>query len=397
MISAPRALIGGAVTGPAAVLYEQGRIVAVTRERPPPGPGHLRLDGGILTPGLVDLQINGGFGVDFLAAGEADWVEVARLLLATGVTAFQPTFITAPLGVLAAGLERAAAVRRKLEAGGVAQLLGVHLEGPFLSTEQPGVHDVTHMREPTPEAVERLLTAGRRACGAAGAPPGEAGLLTMITIAPELPGAIAAVRRFVQAGVRVSVGHSNAYAAQVAEAAAAGASMVTHVFNAQRGLGHREPGVAGQALADPRLAVGLIADLRHVAAPVCRIVMAAARGRVALVTDAVAAAGMPPGRYELAGQVVEVSGDDLPRRPDGRIAGSALLLDQAVRNLAGLGCDLAEVLDAATRVPAGALGRDDLGRLAPGARADLVLWGDDLRPRRVWIAGEEAWRRPDPA
>jgi N-acetylglucosamine-6-phosphate deacetylase len=350
------------------------------------------LNQGLLTPGLVDLQLNGYGGIDLVSATPTQWISVTSALPKTGVTSFQPTFITAPIDALTAGVRRAA-VAQEAQAGRDtlegARILGVHLEGPFLSPSRAGVHDPGHMVAPAAELVEVLLTEA-----AADGP------LTMVTLAPELPGALAAVRRLREAGIVVSIGHSNATAAQVRAAVDAGASMVTHVFNAQRGLGHREPGIPGQALAEPRLAIGLIADLQHVAAAVCQVVLQAARGRVALVTDAVAAAGMPPGRYELGGQFVEVlPGTRLPRRTDGTIAGSVLTLDQAVRNLVGLGCSPAEVLNAATRVPADVLDRRDLGRLTVGARADLVWWSDDLRPLGVWVGGRHvfpAGREPGP-
>jgi N-acetylglucosamine-6-phosphate deacetylase len=215
-----------------------------------------------------------------------------------------------------------------------------------------------------------------------------------VTLAPERQGGLQAIKRLAGAGVVVSVGHSDARAEQVAAAAAAGARMVTHVFNAQRGLHHREPGVAGQALADPRLVIGLIADLHHVHPAVCWIVMRAARGRVALVTDAVAATGMPPGRYELGGEPLELSGDSPPLRADGTIAGSMLRLDQAIGNLVGLGIEPVEAVEAATRVPADLLGRSDLGRLEPGTRADLVWLSDAWKALATWIDGAEVWHDP---
>ena len=182
-------------------------------------------------------------------------------------------------------------------------------------------------------------------------------------------GAIDAIQRVVNAGVRVSLGHTEAVAADVTAAADAGATCVTHIFNAQRPLGHREPGVPGQALADPRFTIGLIADLHHVAAQICTVVLRAASGRVALVTDATAAAGMPPGRYRLADVPVHVHADgEPPRRGDGRLAGSSLTLDAAIRNLVSIGIDLVQAVEAASRVPADALGRSDLGRIAPGAK-----------------------------
>jgi N-acetylglucosamine-6-phosphate deacetylase len=188
--------------------------------------------------------------------------------------------------------------------------------------------------------------------------------------------------------VLVSVGHTDATAAQTRAAADAGARMVTHLFNAQRGLGHREPGVPGATLADGRFTLGLIADLAHVVPDVCSLVFAVAGHRVALVTDAVAAAGMPPGRYQLGGSDVLLTEDGVPRSPEGTIAGSALTLDRAVRNTVSIGVDPAVALSAATVIPADTIGEPSLGRLAAGAVADLVWWDDEMRPRKVWVAGE---------
>jgi N-acetylglucosamine-6-phosphate deacetylase len=254
-------------------------------------------------------------------------------------------------------------------------VLGVHVEGPFLSARRRGAHNTDWMCDPTPEAVAELLAA---------AP----GLLRIHTLAPELPGALAAIRQLVTAGVLVSVGHSNATAAEVEAAADAGARMVTHLFNAQRPLHHREPGVVGQALVDDRLTSGLIADLTHVVGPVCRLAFQAAPGRVVLVTDAAAAAGMPVGRYELGGEEVIVDGTGPPIRADGTIAGSGLRLDDAVANVVAEGVDLTTALNAATRLPADLIDRSDLGRIVTGALADLVWLTDDLRTRATWLAGE---------
>ena len=379
-ISAPRVLVDGHMIGPAAVVFSDGVITDIVERMPPVGPDHVALPVGLLTAGLVDVHINGAYGVDFVKATDEEWLTVARSLPSTGVTAFQPTYITAPIDTLVAGLERGAAARDRLRGQPVARILGVHLEGPFLSPDQAGVHPVEHMRRPTAELLDAILAGeeSRR-------------MLTMVTIAPELPGGLAAVRRFTGMGVRVSIGHSNAVAADVRAATDAGASMITHLFNAQRGLGHREPGVAGQALSDPRLTLGLIADLHHVVGEVCAIVMRAAPGRVALVTDAIAAAGMPPGHYELGGIEVGIAENDVPRNMNGTIAGSALTLDRAVRNLIGLGCDPVEVLRAASETPANAIGRPELGRLMAGAMADLVWWSDDFHPRRSWVGGAEVF------
>ncbi|HZP54305.1 N-acetylglucosamine-6-phosphate deacetylase [Actinocrinis sp.] len=383
-ISAPRAVLDGRMTGPVTVAVEDGVIRAVRlADGLESAPADVVLVDGVLTAGLVDIQINGAFGVDFSSADDDGWDRVAASLPSTGVTAFQPTYITAPLGALVSGLHTAIEARERQEAsdwslGVAARILGVHLEGPFLSPVRHGVHEKRFLAEPAPEAIDRLL----------GAPGHE--MLTMVTLAPELPGALDAIRRLTRAGVRVSVGHTDATADQITAAADMGATLVTHIFNAQRGLAHREPGVPGATMADRRFYCGLIADLHHVAPEVCSLVWKGARGRVVLVTDAIAAAGMPPGNYELSGIPVELGADGVPRNADGTIAGSALTLDQAVRNMISLGLPAAQVVEAASRIPADALGRTDLGRIAVGARADLVWWSDDFHPRRTWVDGREA-------
>jgi N-acetylglucosamine-6-phosphate deacetylase len=385
IISAPQVLIEGNLSGPGALVVEGGVILDVLDGRPASGPGHIALESGILSPGLIDVQINGCFGVDFVQATDDEWETISRALPGFGVTAFQPTYITNPIDALIAGLRRFAAVRPRLDAAGGAHAVGVHLEGPFISPERRGVHDVSFMIEPTDANLDPLLN-----------DPEIRKHITMVTLAPELPSALDAIRRLAAAGIVVSVGHSDALGTQVHDAVVAGARMVTHIFNAQRGFGHREPGVSGQSLYESAMTIGLIADFQHVSAEACAITLNAAPGRVALVTDAVAPAGMPPGIYELGGQQIRVSPDEpLARNLDGTIAGAAIFLDQAVRNLAGIGRNIAEVLSAASTVPADVLERPDLGRLAPGAHADIVWWSDELHPLRTWIDGEEVFRADD--
>lgn len=358
------------VVSPGYVRVEDG-VIAEAGEGAPPG-ADVRLADGLLAPGLVDLQVNGFFGHDMADAGEAGWREVVTRLPETGVTAFLPTFITAPVAAQAEALRRTRDLLPKLPSG--TRVLGVHLEGPFLSPERKGAHNAAHLTDPAPEAVETLL---------------ETGLVKLVTLAPERDGALGAIRRLTEAGVLVSVGHSDATAAQVAAAADAGARKVTHIFNAQSGVHHRDPGVAVQALIDERLHPGLILDLHHVGPEVARLVLRAAAGRVVLVTDAASAAGMPPGTYELGGEPITMPEQGPPLRADGTIAGSGLRLDEAVGNAIGLGLDPAAAVDAATRVPADLIGRPDLGRIAPGAAADLVWLGPDHRARTTWINGQE--------
>jgi N-acetylglucosamine-6-phosphate deacetylase len=286
-----------------------------------------------------------------------------------------PTLITAPVGKLVAALSSAAGFVGDLPDTG-ARVLGVHVEGPFIAPNRRGAHNPAWITDPSPTAIAALIDAG-------------GGLLRLLTLAPERPGALAAIDQLTAAGVLVSVGHSEATAAQVATAASHGARMVTHLFNAQRPLGHREPGVVGQALVDERLTSGLIFDLYHVAGPVCGLAFRAAPGRIALVTDAAAPAGMPPGEYLLGGEPITLPPLEgaPPVRGDGTLAGSALRMDIAVANAVSCGVSLPTAIAAATRVPADLIGRPDLGRLAPGAMADLVWLSPELRTRATWLGG----------
>jgi N-acetylglucosamine-6-phosphate deacetylase len=424
----PRTRAGhSGIISPGYVLLRDGYIAAVGQGRAPRAPD-VHISSGVLVPGFVDLQVNGYFGAELGATRPADWRMVVSRLPETGTTAFMPTFITAPVAQLAEALRAASRLAPALEfaappippgaaantqegeeprvaasahgggepraaaraaeggrvAGGApgARVLGVHLEGPFISPLRAGAHNKDWMTEPSAEALDRLLDAG-------------SGILRIVTLAPELPGALEAISRLAAAGVVVSAGHSDATASQVSAAADAGARMVTHLFNAQRPLHHREPGVVGQALSDPRLVSGLIADFSHVAPAVCAVAFTAAPGRICLVTDAAACAGMPPGEYMLGGEPIELpAGDGVPPvRADGTLAGSALRMDVAVANMVSAGASLPEAVAAATRIPADLIGRPELGRIAPGALADLTWLDDGLRACATWVAGELVYNR----
>jgi N-acetylglucosamine-6-phosphate deacetylase len=379
---------GPAAAGPGYVEVDAGLITDAASGRPP-RPADVELPEGVLAPGFVDLQVNGYYGVEFQRPDQASWASVAARLPETGTTAFLPTMITAPVAELAAGLRAAASFLPDLAGPDLAgpaapaagaRVLGLHLEGPFIAPGRKGAHNPAWITDPAPAAIAELISAG-------------AGWLRMVTLAPERPGALAAIDALVAAGVLVSVGHSDAVATEVAAAAQAGARKVTHLFNAQRPLGHREPGVVGQALTDPRLTCGLILDLYHVTEPAAMIAFAAAPGRIALVTDAAACAGMPAAEYLLGGEPITLPAGDgaPPMRADGTIAGSALRMDRAVANAVAIGVPLPSALAAASRIPADLIGRPDLGRLTPGAAADLVWLGPALSARATWIAGRLAY------
>ncbi len=323
---------------------------------------------GLAVPGFVDLQVNGFAGVDFAAADAGGYRHAGEALLATGVTAYQPTFITAPEDELVAAL----GVVPHDAAG--PRILGAHVEGPFISPDRLGAHPASARRDPDAALLERLLAAGP---------------VSHMTLAPELPGSLELVDRLRAAGVLVALGHTNADAREASAAFARGATTVTHLFNAMRPLGHRDPGIAGAALAREDVTVQLIVDGQHVADDVVRVVFAAARGRVALVTDAIAAAAQGDGRYRLGGVEVEVR-DGVARGEGGMLAGSTVTMIESVRRVHELGIPLPEAVAAASSTPARIAGRA-LGSLAPKNTADAVVLDDRLEIRRVVLGGREVW------
>lgn len=331
--------------------------------------------GGLAAPGFVDLQVNGFAGVDLLSADETGYRTVGEALLATGVTAYQPTLITADEPDLVEALKVVAAVRRGGDrATAVPRVLGAHLEGPFLSPDRLGTHPAGPRRDPDLALLDRLLDTGQ---------------VAYVTLAPELPGADALIDRLIQRGIVVSAGHTAADAAAANAAFDRGVRTVTHLFNAMPGMSARNPGIAGAALARDDVIVQLIVDGHHHAPETVRFTWRAARGRFALVTDAIAAAGIGDGTYHLGGVAVEVR-DGVARREDGTLAGSTLTMISAVRNLHSLGAPLPAALAAASAVPARVLDRADFASLRPGGTADAVVLDDRLEITDVLVGGRRA-------
>jgi N-acetylglucosamine-6-phosphate deacetylase len=260
----------------------------------------------------------------------------------------------------------------------IARLVGIHLEGPFLSRLRRGAHEETALRPPDRAEAESLLEAGR-------------GHVRTVTIAPELPGAIDLVRRLVEAGVTVAVGHTDADADTVRAAVDAGARAVTHTFNGMQPLHHRRPGPVGMAMDLPQLTCELILDLVHVDPVAARVLVhAAGADRICLVTDAMAATGMEDGTYELGGQTVEVVDGRVVVRGTSTLAGSTLTMATAVENaVAHLGIDVPTAVAMATTIPAALLSGVDAGRLHADGPADLVRLDDVARLRGVWISGQQ--------
>ncbi len=338
--------------------------------------GEARADAAVLdasglraVPGFIDLQCNGGLGIDLAAEPERLW-ELAAALPHFGVTAWLPTIVTTPPHVV----ERALATLTTGPPDGWAGALplGLHLEGPFLAPARRGAHPEALLRAPSLEGIAGWT----RDAGVA-----------LVTLAPELDGAAEVQRALVERGVVVSIGHSAATAAQATIAIDAGARSVTHLFNAMSPLHHREPGVTGVALMDERLHAGLIADGVHVHPLAVALAQRLLGDRLVLVTDAVAALGMPAGRHQLGRAMLTVDEGGV-RLPDGTLAGSNLAMDQAVRNLVAFtGCALETAIAAASTTPAGLLGDTARGRLATGARADVVLLDDDTRVVGTIVGG----------
>lgn len=318
----------------------------------------------VLTPGFVDIHGHGGGGAAY-DDGLAQVRTARELHLSHGTTRAVVSLVTATVDQLVA---RVGMIADLAETDPT--ILGSHLEGPFLDPGHHGAHDPALLVHPASDVVDRLLDAGR-------------GTVRQVTIAPELPGGLAAIERIVARGAAAAVGHTDADAAASRRAFDAGATILTHAFNAMPGLHHRAPGPVGAAASDERVTLEVIADGVHLHPDVVRLAFAAAPGRVALVTDAMAAAGAADGEYLLGALTVRVE-DAVARLADGTIAGSTLTQDAALRTAVAAGVALPEAVAALTSTPAAAVGRPDLGHLSTGSPADIVLLGSDLRVRRVW-------------
>ena len=355
------ALVDGRLV-PGDVQVSGGRVVGV---------GRTSASGrGIAVPGFVDLQVNGFAGVDLLGADAGGYRRAGEALLETGVTSYLATFITAPEEHIVDALQ---ALQALPPSGTGPRLLGAHLEGPFLSPRRLGIHPAGARRDPDVGLLERLLAAGP---------------VRLVTLAPELEGADALVERLLRSEIAISCGHSDATAEEAECAFDLGVRTVTHLFNAMRPFRHRDPGIAGAALARDDVIVQLILDGVHLARETASVVWRAAAGRVALVTDAMAGAGLGDGTHHLGGLEIEIV-DGVARGPDGQLAGSTLTMLEAVRNLHALGASLEDAVGAASEVPARILRNPSIGRIAVGLPADILVLTDELELERVLVEGTD--------
>jgi N-acetylglucosamine-6-phosphate deacetylase len=358
--------------GPCLVTIDNGVVVAV-EPAAEPIEGSLGGKTSRILPGLLDVQVNGAFGDDF-ADPSADMDRICRGMLRFGVTGFVPTVVTSPVDAYGPVL----AHLRRSPRPGEARVLGVHIEGPFISPTYRGTHSEQHLRLPNIDEAARWVDEGD---------------IRYVTVAPELPGALDLISFLVKRDVRVSMGHTNATWDDARAAVESGASLATHLFNAMRPLKHRDPGVVGFVLATHTPA-GFIADGNHIAFETIRmIVRIKAPDELYLVTDALAGLGMPPGRYMLAG-LEYISDGTCGRLPDGTLSGSLLPLNMAIRNLVEkAGVDPSTAVRLATANAARVIGKEDtLGHVAEGRVADLVLVDEAWEVQSTIVDGQLAYQ-----
>jgi N-acetylglucosamine-6-phosphate deacetylase len=357
------------------VLVDGDTIAWIGRGQPPERPDEelIAEPGEVIVPGFVDLQVNGYAGHD-AAAGADAIAAISEALPASGVTAFLPTLISSPVEACAAFV---ASVGAAAESRG-ARVLGAHVEGPFINPSFQGAHLRDNLTHPTPEKIDVFEAAHPR----------------MVTLAPELPGALAAIERLHRAGIVVSAGHTGADFELGRRAIAAGIRFGTHIYSAMLPVHHRNPGIALALLLDARVTVGLIADGVHVHPAVCeQLIRVKGTSRIALTTDQTSAAGSPAGTYSLSGRSV-VSDGRVVRLDDGTLAGSAARMDDLVRFMAKLpGMTANRAVELATEVPARVLGEQRLGRIREGACSDLVVLDRDLKVRLTMVRGVVQFRR----
>ncbi|MDA8333899.1 MAG: N-acetylglucosamine-6-phosphate deacetylase [Peptococcaceae bacterium] len=361
------------------VAVTKGKIALIEAGSKPPAGRLIDATGCYICPGFIDLHVHGGSGSDALDGSPEAIRNMASFHARFGTTGMLPTIATAPWERIIDAL-RAVATAAAHPTGG-SRILGVHLEGPYLNPSFKGAQNEEFLRRPDPAELERLAEAA-------------GGWLRLVTLAPELPGALPAVARLSSLGIVAAAGHSGATFEDITSAIPYGLKHVTHTFNAMRPFHHREPGLPGAALALPGLSVEAIADGVHIHPAVLRTLWRLAPDRLTLVTDAVAPAGMPDGDYTFAGQKITVTRGEA-RLPGGTLAGSTLTMDRAVKNMVeSAGLTLFQAVALASTNPARVLGlQHRKGSVKDGYDADLVLMDRNLRPQMVMVEGEIVYTR----
>ena len=377
LVTAAHGVLDGAV-----LVIADGEVIGIESADSHPATFRVteEIDGWVV-PGFVDTHGHGGGGATYATTDPDEARRARQFHREHGTTTAIASLVTAELDMLAAQI---AVLQPLVEAG---EFAGIHLEGPFLSARRKGAHDPDLLRDPEPAVVMGLVERSQ-------------GAVTMVTLAPELPGGLASVRDLADAGIVVAIGHTDADDATAAAALDAGATVVTHLFNAMPPIHHREPGPIPRLLADDRCEIELIADGFHLHPQVIELAVAAAGvDRVALVTDAMAAAGMPDGDFALGELRVAVRGGQArlvtPDGTPGSIAGSTLTMAAAFERMVGWGYSIEQVAAMAATTPARWHGLDTVGELAPGCRADLCVVDDHGQLLRVMQGGSWVVPRAD--
>ena len=382
-LHAGRALTPHVEIPDAILLIEDGRILATGSRaeiRIPAGAKEIHAEDQTVVPGFVDIHIHGAGGHDVMEAGADALAVIASNAARFGTTTLLATTVSAPVEETCRSLEGIARYIRsshnqRASSAARAEIVGIHLEGPFINHQRRGVHPADAIIPPDISILDRFLSAAD-------------GHARVLTLAPELPGALDLISRARTAGLVVAMGHTDATFEQARAAIACGANHAVHVFNAMRPFSHRETGVLGAVLTDPEVTAEIIADGVHVDEPAIRLLLAAkGAARVLLVSDGTAATGMPDGAYRLGPLEVIVQGG-VCRNREGRLAGSTLTLDRAIRHMVTLGVPLLDAVRMATFYPARRLGMAGRkGELVPGADADLVLLTQQLNVANVITRG----------
>ncbi len=360
------------------IYIENGIIKSIGREPcPVKSSDSINAEGFIVAPGFIDTHIHGYKGYDSNDCKPESYLKMSQLLVRHGVTAFIPSTVTAPHDVL---LEASKAIREAAEHWdhNGARILGLHLEGPYISKEKKGAQNPEYIRAASRSELEDYIKASNN-------------LIRQITVAPEAPGVLDLIPYAVEKGIVVSIGHTNASYEETKKAIEAGASKATHLYNAMKAIHHREPGPIIALLEDKNVYIELIADFIHVSKPMLKLAIDyAGTNRIVLITDAISATMLPDGEYKLGGLNVIVK-DGIPRlASSGALAGSTLTMDKAVKNVHSLGYSIPETLSMASLNPAKsvyALWREKIGLIKPGFKADLVFLNENLDVVKTMVGG----------
>ncbi|KDM91678.1 N-acetylglucosamine-6-phosphate deacetylase [Photobacterium galatheae] len=358
-----------------AVYIEQGRITAI--EPINAVDDSAQWDADILIPALIDTHVHGGAGADVMDGSHEALETLSQYLASQGVGAFLATTVTAPMSDIEVALRQV--VRSQAQGVSGAELLGSYLEGPYFTPENKGAHPESLFRDPTPEELDHLITVSK-------------GSLRVVALAPENPKALTAIRYLKSRGVNVMLGHTNADYDTTRAALDAGANGLVHCFNGMKGVHHREPGTVGAGLSHDTAAIELIADGHHVHPAVMNICCRCAPDRLVLISDAMRAAGMPDGQYQL-GEMQVTMKDGVVRTAVGGLAGSTLSLSRAIKTMVNdVGQPLEKAVEMASLIPARLLGIDDrLGSIATGKSASFVALNHDYQVMATWVNGRQVW------